>query len=516
MPVAATTNAPTRAGGNLRHRRLLGLSALLTAGTLAVALATAAGARPAGAATARRPRPILHVALGRPTIPAKGGKLAVRFAARRAERCRVTAPARIEVSKAWHPCRHGHVRVVARVPANTANVPRRSHVTVWAYGRGGRVGHVAFFLQAPAPAHQTPAPLAASAPSPGTALPGGASSSTAGSDTPQPGTTLPLVVTTVTLPTASVGRPYTATLTAAGGTAPYRWAVAAGSLPPGLVLGSSGVLSGTPTSAATTTVTVEVTGSGSPAATAKASIALVVANAPYRGQASANWSGYVTSSGGALVTEASGVWTVPQLDCSRTPEGGLATWIGIGGARTAAGQSSGVLLQTGVTTDCVDGSQRDVGWWEEYPSSPNSEVSFSGLTVSPGDAVQASVYEASGGAWVTRLDDLTEGESGVMVTGESWGVSLDGSGTFSDQGSTATLVYAGGTTAEWIAEDYRKEGSLVPLAAYGTLTFSQLTTSLSSWSLTPIDAVEMVQNGAVLSVPSPPGTNGFAVRYAGP
>jgi hypothetical protein len=58
----------------------------------------------------------------------------------------------------------------------------------------------------------------------------------------------PLEVTTTSLPAATVGQTYTATLAAEGGTSPYTWSVTAGSLPAGLTLNSStGVISGTPT-----------------------------------------------------------------------------------------------------------------------------------------------------------------------------------------------------------------------------------------------------------------------------
>jgi hypothetical protein len=59
-----------------------------------------------------------------------------------------------------------------------------------------------------------------------------------------------LAVTTTSLPGAQVGKAYTATLTAAGGTPPLSWSLASGSLPGGLALASSsGVISGTPTTA---------------------------------------------------------------------------------------------------------------------------------------------------------------------------------------------------------------------------------------------------------------------------
>lgn len=63
-------------------------------------------------------------------------------------------------------------------------------------------------------------------------------------------------ITTTTLPDGQVGTPYTATLEARGGTAPYTWRVVSGSLPPGLSLSSSGTLSGTPTATGTASFTV--------------------------------------------------------------------------------------------------------------------------------------------------------------------------------------------------------------------------------------------------------------------
>jgi hypothetical protein len=57
-----------------------------------------------------------------------------------------------------------------------------------------------------------------------------------------------LAVTTSSLPLAQVGVAYSATLAASGGTAPYTWTIASGSLPAGLSLNAStGVISGTPT-----------------------------------------------------------------------------------------------------------------------------------------------------------------------------------------------------------------------------------------------------------------------------
>jgi len=236
--------------------------------------------------------------------------------------------------------------------------------------------------------------------------------------------------------------------------------------------------------------------------------------APPPTPASANWSGYVVPSAGSLITEASGEWTVPTLDCANTPNGGAATWVGIGGY----GGRSGALIQTGVDAICVDGAQQDLPWWEIYPSDPNYDIYFNDFTVSPGDSLKASILQTSTGSWETRLDDLSTGQSGIMVTGAIWGVYTDGShAPFPEQGSTAGASYAGGYTAEWIVEDYTlfASGQEAPFADYGTVSFSDLTTSLPSWSLTPSEELELSPGGTVLSTPSAPSNDGFSVSYTG-
>ncbi|MFN7973827.1 MAG: putative Ig domain-containing protein [Acidobacteriota bacterium] len=65
-----------------------------------------------------------------------------------------------------------------------------------------------------------------------------------------------------TLPNGTQGVPYSQTITASGGTAPYSFAVTAGSLPAGLSLSAGGVLSGTPTTPGTSSFTVTATDSG--------------------------------------------------------------------------------------------------------------------------------------------------------------------------------------------------------------------------------------------------------------
>jgi hypothetical protein len=86
-----------------------------------------------------------------------------------------------------------------------------------------------------------------------------------------------LVLTTTTLAAATVNTAYSATLTAAGGVAPYSFTLANGtSLPTGLTLSSAGSISGTPTTAGSTTFSVEVTDSSTPALSQTGNLSITV------------------------------------------------------------------------------------------------------------------------------------------------------------------------------------------------------------------------------------------------
>jgi hypothetical protein len=88
-----------------------------------------------------------------------------------------------------------------------------------------------------------------------------------------------LTLTTATLPSATVGVVYSQTLSASGGgsSATYTYAVTSGSLPAGLLLSASGVISGTPTAAGPFSFTVTATESGNSSLTGSQVYALTVA-----------------------------------------------------------------------------------------------------------------------------------------------------------------------------------------------------------------------------------------------
>jgi Matrixin len=81
---------------------------------------------------------------------------------------------------------------------------------------------------------------------------------------PSPGGGGPVSITTVAINQGFVGRSYSTTLTASGGTPPYRWSLVGGALPPGLDLFWNGTIDGVPTLSSSSTFAVQVFDSGNP------------------------------------------------------------------------------------------------------------------------------------------------------------------------------------------------------------------------------------------------------------
>ena len=85
-----------------------------------------------------------------------------------------------------------------------------------------------------------------------------------------------IVVDPATLPGTTAGQPYSATITATGGVAPYGFAVTSGALPTGLTLTTGGALSGTATAAGTFNFTVTATDANGQSASRAYTVAVAV------------------------------------------------------------------------------------------------------------------------------------------------------------------------------------------------------------------------------------------------
>lgn len=108
---------------------------------------------------------------------------------------------------------------------------------------------------------------------------------------------------TSVLPAATAGVAYSATLTAQAGNPPYTWSVASGTLPAGLTLNTStGVISGTPTTAETSAFTIKVAGntswSGGSTTANAASRALTITVAASTSGTTGGGGGTTTGTGG--------------------------------------------------------------------------------------------------------------------------------------------------------------------------------------------------------------------------
>ena len=67
-----------------------------------------------------------------------------------------------------------------------------------------------------------------------------------------------VAISTTTLTSGTRNSAYSGTLFAVGGTQPYTWSVVSGTTPPGLTVATTGLISGTPTTAGTFLFTVKV------------------------------------------------------------------------------------------------------------------------------------------------------------------------------------------------------------------------------------------------------------------
>ena len=145
------------------------------------------------------------------------------------------------------------------------------------------------------------------------------------------------LVITGTLPNGTVGVPYSASISASGGTTPYVCSIT-GTLPAGLTL-TGCTVSGTPTTAGSSPIVVKVTDAGSPAQSASQNETIVINPVPLtitgslpNGTVGSSYSATITASGGTQPYSCSITGTLPA--------GLILTGCTISGTPTTAGSTT--------------------------------------------------------------------------------------------------------------------------------------------------------------------------------
>ncbi|HLX31467.1 MAG TPA: G1 family glutamic endopeptidase [Gaiellaceae bacterium] len=199
-----------------------------------------------------------------------------------------------------------------------------------------------------------------------------------------------------------------------------------------------------------------------------------------------NWSGYVLV--GGHYTHVSASWVQPSVNCSATPTGRSAFWVGLDGS---SGSKS--IEQIGTEALCFHGRPFYRAWWLLYPEHPPVDYSN---RVKPGDKVSASVTTDGNGHFTLILADPTEG----------WA-----------KRTPATWKKARLATAEVIVEapSLRNGARPFPLADFGTVSFTSATANGRPFSslngLRPVDMLP--RSGKLKAVPSPIANGAFTVTW---
>jgi len=212
-----------------------------------------------------------------------------------------------------------------------------------------------------------------------------------------------------------------------------------------------------------------------------------------------NWSGYGIAhyQTGQHYTSAQATWVVPTVifgaTDSSTNEEYSATWVGIGGfcMNALCTRADRTLIQLG-TSQYVSssGATSYFAWYEMLPQAP---VTITGITVSPGNQITASLQcvsacSAKTQVWQLKMTNIT--------TNQNW------SQNFSYSSSIAS--------ADWI-EEAPVSSSVLPLADLNVVGIAPSIGGVSAWnSLTAsANGIQMKDPWGQYSSPSSTDPNGF-------
>jgi hypothetical protein len=213
---------------------------------------------------------------------------------------------------------------------------------------------------------------------------------------------------------------------------------------------------------------------------------------------SMNWSGYVLPTFQTRQKQyavAQATWILPDVFFDGVESASL-TWIGIGGfcADKKCKQIDETLIQLGTAQNAVSDTKKDYyAWYEMLPSAS----ALIPLAVNPGDVITASLSCAgkckNKQSWTLSMTDET--------TGKTW--------------SQAVTYKSSKLSVEYIEEAPTGNGVL-PLADFGTATFSQSTANSSGIDLSEGDSIIMKNpHGQTSDVSTPNSTkDGFSACFS--
>jgi hypothetical protein len=295
-----------------------------------------------------------------------------------------------------------------------------------------------------------------------------------------------VVITNTLLALGSVGSPYSQTLVATGGQAPYSWSMAAGgSMPPGLSLNpSTGVISGTPQDAASLTFSVKVTDSQGNAGYGTFTINILgplkISGGPLPGGLhGSKYSHALSVTGGAPPYRWSASNLPPGLRIN--PSSGL-----ISGIFANPGYTTASITVTDSLNESATESMAISAAAATVPS-----ITIGGLPASPGFLQQPAIT-------VTLASPYTADLTGTLTL--SFASSVGGTDQliqFGTGGTTAAFTIPAGTTQAQFSGKSSVSLLTGTVAGTITLTVTALTSGGSSVLPTPAPTAAITTNPSV-------------------
>ena len=313
------------------------------------------------------------------------------------------------------------------------------------------------------------------------------------------------------LPSGVSGTPYSATLTAQGGTPPYSWSISSGSLPAVLQLSAVGLISGTPNPAGTFIFTVQVTDSSTPAKTAPQQLSLNIASgAPssitvtsgntQTAQVKTAFGNplvvTVKDTNGNLVPNTSVTFTAPATGASGTFAGGGAT-------ATVQTTASGVAASPAFSANATAGSYSVTASIGAAGSATFSLTNSAGapgsITVTSGNNQSTAANSAFGSPLVVAVKDANGNpvaNASVTFTAPSSGASAKFSGAATVQTDASGSATSPTLTANATAGNYNVNATVTGAAAPAVFSLtntagsaSTITATSGSGQSTPVNSI---------------------------